>query len=175
MACRTPVSAVHILRQWRAGGSASAQTRSQKVLVTGTGAYAALARVAARLRGSSLISVPACCSASRSSYKACRFIQNCGLVPNLWAKRNAVSPVIARLPLTIWLMRFSGTRSCRASSVGLLRAPRVHGPESRRVGSVCVPWSTDCRLRVFPLDIRKAQRARADWGRDRAPLACARN
>jgi hypothetical protein len=58
-------------------------------------AYAALAR-AARLRGSSLISVPACCSASRSSYKACRFIQNCGLVPNLWTKRSTVSPVIAR-------------------------------------------------------------------------------
>ena len=35
------------------------------------------------------------------------------------ARRRAVSPVIARLPLMIWLMRFAGTRICRDSSVGL--------------------------------------------------------
>lgn len=32
--------------------------------------------------GRFLISFPACCSASRTSCSACRFIQNCGLVPN---------------------------------------------------------------------------------------------
>jgi hypothetical protein len=36
----------------------------------------------AGLVGRFLISVPACRSASRTSKSACKFIQNCGLVPN---------------------------------------------------------------------------------------------
>ena len=47
--------------------------------------------------GSFLIAFPALASANRSSYKVCRLSQNSALVPKKWARRSAVSPVIARL------------------------------------------------------------------------------
>src|SRR5208337_1724265 len=54
------------------------------------------------------------------SWADCRFSQNCALVPNLWPSRSAVSPVIARFPCMICVIRLAGTDSCRASSVGVM-------------------------------------------------------
>jgi hypothetical protein len=49
------------------------------------------------------------CSARRSSYVFCRFIQNSTVISKNVAGRTAVSPVMPRCPLTIAVIRFAGT------------------------------------------------------------------
>jgi len=46
----------------------------------------------------------------------CRFNQNSALMPNQRARRKAVSAVMARLPLSIWVMLLAGTYRERANS-----------------------------------------------------------
>lgn len=70
--------------------------------------------------GKRLISAPTAASATRMSYAACKFSQNCGLLPNQWPRRRAVSAVIDRLPRMICDRRLAGTSICRASSVGVM-------------------------------------------------------
>ena len=48
--------------------------------------------------GRVLIDLPDFCCARRISYRLCKFNQNSGDVPKQWAKRSAVSPVMARRP-----------------------------------------------------------------------------
>lgn len=75
----------------------------------------------ARLRvGRALIAFPALRSARRRSYSDCRFSQNCALVPKKWARRSAVSPVIARCPFRMAVIRLVGTLSWRDSSAALI-------------------------------------------------------
>src|SRR5262245_8115937 len=71
---------------------------------------------AARGRTSRWILPPLSRRALVKSYIACRFIQNSGLVPKKRARRNAVSAVTDRSPLTIAPMRVAGTRNAMASA-----------------------------------------------------------
>ena len=59
--------------------------------------------------GSRAISAPFFCSATRSSYSFAGLSQNSALVSKKRASRKAVSPVIARCPFRISVMRFTGT------------------------------------------------------------------
>src|SRR5215470_17989558 len=49
-----------------------------------------------------------------------RLSQNSALVPKKWARRKAVSPVMARRPLIISVMRLVGTLSWRARAAALI-------------------------------------------------------
>src|ERR1019366_7484053 len=62
----------------------------------------------------------------------CRLSQNSALVPKKWASRKAVSPVMARCPFRMPVMRLGGTSSLRASSVALM-------PSSRSSSARCSP------------------------------------
>lgn len=54
-------------------------------------------------------------SVTARSYRDCRFIQNCELLPKKYASRSAVSGLIDRLPLRMPVIRPDGTCSARAS------------------------------------------------------------
>src|SRR5207253_2386229 len=85
-----------------------------------------------------------------------RSSQSSGETPKNLPRRNAVSAVIARLPLTISLMRFGGTSRSRASA--LMLRPSGFMNSSRRIspggiGSRClVPMSVSVIVDDF--DIR---------------------
>src|SRR5271157_4252893 len=65
----------------------------------------ARARFARRRVGKVLIDLPDFLSARRISYKPCRFSQNSGVVPEKCARRSAASPVMARPPWRVSVMR----------------------------------------------------------------------
>ncbi len=54
---------------------------------------------------------PISCSAWSRLCSDCRFIQNGADVPKKRARRRAVSAVMSRVPLMIWVMRLVGTSS----------------------------------------------------------------
>lgn len=68
-------------------------------------------------------------SVTARSYRDCRFIQNCELLPKKCANLNAVSGLIARLPLRIPVTRPDGT--CRARASLLADNPRASNSRFR--------------------------------------------
>ena len=70
--------------------------------------------------GSLAIAAPLFCSAHRSSKIFCKLSQNSAEVPKKRPNRSAVSPVIARWPFNICVMRLTGTSIRRASSAALM-------------------------------------------------------
>src|ERR1039458_3008281 len=77
-------------------------------------------RSTGRSLGSALIDFPTLFWAMRRSWRLCRFSQNSALVPKKWARRKAVSPVIARCPFKMPVMRLVGTSNLRANSAALM-------------------------------------------------------
>ena len=94
--------------------------------------------------GRLLISLPAPCSAIRTSYSVWRFIQNCGLVPNQCARRSAVSPVTARLPLMICRRR-TGTTPQRRPGDRTTAGRHAGNAASRRwLRAWNIEWRAPC-------------------------------